>query len=115
MSNRFALAIAGAFSISLLLAGAGGAVVCDPLCAPSNSNKGGEMRGLNRANAVAGEHGQHGRDNAAAKQDLHKPGGSGVVSTSGGSSGSNDGTTGSDGDSSGGSTDTGGGNPCTGC
>ncbi len=30
------------------------------------SNKGGELRGLNRANAVAGEHGEQGRSNAAS-------------------------------------------------
>jgi len=78
MASRLALAVLGAFSISLLAMGAGQAAVCDPHCSPSQSNKGGELRGLNRANEVAGEHGQHGRDNAAAKQDLHKPGGSGV-------------------------------------
>jgi hypothetical protein len=78
MASRLALAVLGAFSISLLAMGAGQAAVCDPHCSPSQSNKGGEVRGLNRANEVAGEHGQHGRDNAAEKQDLHKPGGSGV-------------------------------------
>jgi len=78
MASRLALAVLGAFSISLLAMGAGQAAVCDPHCSPSQSNKGGELRGLNRANEVAGEHGQHGRDNAAEKQDLHKPGGSGV-------------------------------------
>ena len=31
-----------------------------------HSNKGGAMRGLDRANAVAGVHGQAGRTNAAA-------------------------------------------------
>jgi len=78
MASRLALAVLGAFSISLLAMGAGQAAVCDPHCSPSQSNKGGEVRGLNRADEVAGEHGQHGRDNAAEKQDLHKPGGSGV-------------------------------------
>jgi hypothetical protein len=109
MASRLALAVLGAFSISLLAMGAGQAAVCDPHCSPSQSNKGGEVRGLNRANEVAGDHGQQGRDNAAAKQDLHKPGGSGVVS--GGSTG---GTT--SGDTTGGTT--GGGTtsgPCTGC
>ena len=77
MARRLALVVAGAFSVSLLMAGQAQAV-CDAHCSPK-SNKAGEVRGLNRANAVAGEHGQHGRDNAAAKQDAHKKGGSGVL------------------------------------
>ena len=77
MARRLALVVAGAFSVSMLVAGPAQAV-CDPHCSPK-SNKAGEVRGLNRANSVAGEHGQHGRDNAAAKQDAHKPGGSGVL------------------------------------
>ena len=81
MGRLLSLALTGAFTLSLLVAGSAGAVVCDPHCAPPKANTGGEMKGLNRANAVAGDHGQHGRDNAAAKQDLHKPGGSGVVQT----------------------------------
>jgi|RhiMetdeSRZDD1v2_1073273.scaffolds.fasta_scaffold1119958_1 hypothetical protein len=79
MGRLLSLAVTGAFTITLLIAGSAGAVVCDPHCAPPKANTGGETKGLNRANAVAGDHGQHGRDNAAAKQDLHKPGGSGVV------------------------------------
>ena len=79
MARRLALVVAGAFAASVLMAGAAQAV-CDPHCAPK-SNSGGEVKGLNRANEAAGEHGQHGRDNAAAKQDLYKPGGSGVNST----------------------------------
>ena len=71
MARRLALVVAGAFSASVLMAGAAQAV-CDPHCSPK-SNSGGEVRGLDRANEAAGEHGQHGRDNAAAKQ--------GVVST----------------------------------
>lgn len=79
MTRCLAVVVAGAFAASVLMAGAAQAV-CDPHCSPK-SNKGGDVRGLNRANEVAGEHGQHGRDNAAEKQDLHKPGGSpGVVS-----------------------------------
>ncbi|HEV8328553.1 MAG TPA: hypothetical protein VGQ08_13820 [Nitrospiraceae bacterium] len=35
------------------------------------SNKGGELRGLDRANQVAGEHGQQGRDFAAENQSHH--------------------------------------------
>ena len=79
IARRLALAIAGAFAVSALMAGPAQAV-CDPHCAPK-ANKSGEVRGLDRANTVAGDHGQHGRDNAVAKQDLHKPGGSGVVQT----------------------------------
>jgi hypothetical protein len=71
MARRLTLVVAGAFVASVLMAGAAQAV-CDPHCSPK-SNSGGEVRGLDRANAVAGEHGQQGRDNAAAKQ--------GVVST----------------------------------
>jgi hypothetical protein len=110
MVSRMALAVVGAFSISLLAVGSGGAVVCDPHCSPSKGNKGGETRGLNRANQVAGAHGEQGRTNAAEKQDLHKPGGSGVVSD-GGNTGS------STGGSTGGTTDTGGSTtgPCSGC
>ncbi|HLZ33389.1 MAG TPA: hypothetical protein VKP13_05175 [Nitrospira sp.] len=106
MVSRMALAVVGAFSISLLAVGSGGAVVCDPHCAPSQANKSGEARGLNRANDVAGVHGEQGRTNAAEKQDLHKPGGSGVVSDSGNT-----------GSSTGGTTDTGGSTtgPCSGC
>ena len=112
-ARRLALVVAGAFAVSVMMAGAGQAVVCDPHCTPPTSNKGGEVRGLNRANAVAGEHGQQGRDNAAAKQDLHKPGGSGVVT--GGTGG--DGTTNTGSGGTGGTTDTGGGavGPCSGC
>jgi hypothetical protein len=122
MVSRMALAIVGAFSISLLTVGSGGAVVCDPHCAPSQANKDGEVKGLNRANNVAGAHGAHGRANAAAKQDLHKPGGSGVVSGGGGDTGGSTGgdtggSTGGDTGTSTGGSDTGGGTtgPCSGC
>jgi len=37
-----------------------------------HSNKGGEVRGLNRADEVAGAHGDKGRDTAAQKQDKDK-------------------------------------------
>jgi hypothetical protein len=36
-----------------------------------HSNKHGELRGLGRANDVAGSHGQQGRSNAAAHQSDH--------------------------------------------
>jgi hypothetical protein len=68
MSRRLALAIAGAFSVSVLMAGPVQAV-CDPLCSP-HSNKGGAVRGLDRADAVAGDHGEQGRANARAKQGI---------------------------------------------
>ena len=68
MARRLALVVAGAFSASVLMAGAAQAV-CDPHCSPK-SNSGGEVRGLNRANEAAGVHGQQGRDNAAAKQGV---------------------------------------------
>ncbi len=125
MASRLVLAVVGAFSISLLGVGSGEAVVCDPHCAPAKSNKGGEVRGLNRANSVAGDydtgdHGDRGRDNAATKQDLHKPGGSGVTDnegTGGSTGGSTGGTTsgGSTGGTTGGTS--GGTTPglCTGC
>ena len=77
MARRLAFVIAGVFSAFVLMPGPAGAV-CRPHCLDPNKNKGGDVRGLNRANDVAGEHGQHGRENAAAKQDLHKKGGSGV-------------------------------------
>lgn len=110
-ARRLALIVAGAFSVAVMMAGPAQAV-CDPHCSPK-SNTAGEVRGLNRANAVAGDHGQHGRDNAAAKQDLHKPGGSGVVSGGSGDTGTTDtGTAGTGG--TGGTTDPPPG-PCTGC
>lgn len=113
MVSRLALAVVGAFSLSLLAVDSGWAVRCDPHCAPSSShtNNGGDVRGLNRANAVAGDHGAEGRAKAAANQDAHKPGGSGVVSggtTTGSSGGSTGGTT----DPVPPSTDPG---PCVGC
>jgi hypothetical protein len=114
MGRLLSLAVTGAFTITLLIAGSAAAVVCDPHCAPPKANTGGETKGLNRANVVAGDHGQHGRDKAAAKQDLHKPGGSGVVSGGTGGGGTTDtGTagTGGTGDSGGGTTEL----PCTGC
>ena len=111
--SRLALIVAGAFSVSVMMAGPAQAV-CDPHCSPK-SNKAGEVRGLNRANAVAGEHGQHGRDKATAKQDLHKPGGSGVVSGGSGDTG-NTGTGTGDTGGTGGTTDPGTTpGPCTGC
>ena len=113
MVSRLVLAVVGTFSLSILAVDPGWAVKCDPHCAPSSShtNRGGETRGLNRANAVAGDHGAEGRAKAAAHQDAHKPGGSGVVSgetTTGSSGGSTGGTT----DPVPPSTDPG---PCSGC
>ena len=84
MARRLALVVVGAFSASVLasvLTATPAEAVCRPNCLDMN-NKGGKERGLNRANEVArhhhgrhrghGDYGQHGRDNAAAKQELHK-------------------------------------------
>lgn len=75
MARHLALVFIGVFAVSVLLPVPAQAV-CRPNCLDLNKNKGGEASGLNRANDMAGEHGQHGRDNAAAKQELHKKGGS---------------------------------------
>ena len=64
-------------SLSRILVILVAAMVATPLAAPSfakgpsstglqHSNKGGALRGLNRANQVAGVHGQAGRANAAS-------------------------------------------------
>ena len=100
-------------AISLVAPGAGSAeVACNPHCAPTvRSNSGGTEHGLNRANTVAGDHGDRGRDNAEDKQNAHKPGGSGVSST-GSTGGSTGGTGTGTGGSTGGTTTPG---PCTGC
>jgi hypothetical protein len=37
--------------------------------ASEHSNKDGKLRGLDRADQAAGEHGEQGRDNARAKQE----------------------------------------------
>ena len=110
MASRLALAIVGAFSISLLGVGGGGAAVCDPHCSPSQSNKGGDARGLERANSRAGVHGQEGRDKAAQNPGNYKP--SGESTGDGGTGGSTGGDTGG---STGGTDTGGGGTPCTGC
>ena len=67
MARRVTLVIAGAFSVSVLMAGPAQAL-CDPLCSP-HSNKGGVVRGLDRADEVAGG-GADGRANARAKQGI---------------------------------------------
>jgi hypothetical protein len=66
---------------------------------------------------MASEHGQPGRMNAVQKQNLHKPGGSGIVSGGGEPDGSTGGTNDSGGDSGGVSDPNGGTNPdpCIGC
>jgi hypothetical protein len=50
MTSRWVLAVVGAFSISLLTVGSGGAVVCNPICQPDN-------RGTNHAVTVANPNG----------------------------------------------------------
>lgn len=67
MARHLALVVAGAFAVSMLAVGTGQAV-CDPLCSPK-SNKSGEVRGLDRADDVAGG-GANGRTNAREKQGL---------------------------------------------
>ena len=112
MASRLTLAVVGAFSLSLLTVGAGGAAVCDPHCAPSqsNTNRGAEVRGVERANSRAGVHGQEGRDKAAQNPGNYKP--SGESTGDGGTGGSTGGDTGG---STGGTDTGGGGTPCTGC
>ena len=80
LKHTLAITVAVA-AVSLATPGVGSAgVACTPHCAPvQSSNSGGELKGLNRANQVAGEqHGTDGRANAVEKQDAHKKGGSGV-------------------------------------
>src|SRR5262245_38244257 len=93
MASRLALAVVGAFTISLLVVGAGQAAVCDPHCAPTNSNQGAVVKGLERANTAAGVHGEQGRANAAEKQLLHKKNGSGGSTGDGGTGGDTGGGT----------------------
>jgi hypothetical protein len=110
MANRLVLAVVGAFSISLLVVGAGGAAVCDPHCAPSKSNttsqsnKGPEVRGTDHAIDVANQNGvENGLNTARQQPGKYKtpvPVVSGGGDTGGGSTGGGD---------------TGGGGPCTGC
>ena len=68
MTRRLALVLAGAFAMSALMVGPVQAV-CDPHCSPK-SNSGGAVKGLDRADAVAGDHGEQGRANARAKQGI---------------------------------------------
>jgi hypothetical protein len=111
MARRLTLVVAGAFSVSVMMAGAAQAV-CDPYCS-QYSNKNGVERGVTRANSVAGTHGQQGRDKAAEKPGNYKPDSTEVVT-------GGDGTTTTDTTNTGGTdqtTDTGGGvaGPCSGC
>lgn len=68
MARRLALVVAGAFAVSLLAVGTGQAV-CDPLCAPKANNGVDKLKGLDRADDVAGG-GANGRANARAKQGI---------------------------------------------
>jgi len=111
MARRLALIVAGAFSVSVMMAGPVQAV-CDPYCS-QYSNKGGVERGVTRANSVAGTHGQQGRDKAAENPGNYKP-----TSETGGSTGEDTGSTeGDTGGTGGGDTGTGGDvpGPCSGC
>ena len=88
MRRKILAAASAVLSIPLICSGmvmAQQQVVCTPVCAPTHSNSPGNAtsdshrgQGLRNANEHAGDHGFHGRDNARVKQDLHKPGGSGV-------------------------------------
>ena len=55
MTRRWVLAVVGAFSISLLSVGSGGAVVCNPICQPDS--RGPALRGTDRAVTVANPNG----------------------------------------------------------
>jgi hypothetical protein len=50
MTSRWVLAVVGAFSISLLTVGSGGAAVCNPICQP-------DSRGTDHAKTVANPNG----------------------------------------------------------
>ena len=50
MISRWVLAVIGAFSISLLIVGSGGAVICNPICQP-------DSRGTDHAKTVANQNG----------------------------------------------------------
>ena len=71
MARRLALIAAGAFSVSVLMAGPVHAV-CDPYCS-QYSNKSGLERGVTRANSVADTHGKQGREKAAENPGNYKP------------------------------------------
>ena len=68
MARRLALVVAGAFAVSILAVGTGQAV-CDPHCAPKANNGVDKLKGLDRADDVAGG-GANGRTNAREKQGL---------------------------------------------
>jgi hypothetical protein len=73
MLKQTLIVTSAVLSTALILSGVSVAqqqVVCNPHCAPTKSNKGGEVRGLQRANDVAGEHGVQGRCNAATRQGV---------------------------------------------
>jgi len=70
MASRLTLAVLVAFAISLLMVGTGGAAKCTPHCSPDNSNQGAELKGLDRAQSSAGDHGLKGRCNAATQQGV---------------------------------------------
>ncbi len=88
MCRRTLVAASAVLSIPLIFSGmvmAQQQVVCNPVCAPTSSHSPGNAtsdshrgQGLMNANERAGDHGAQGRDNARVKQDLHRPGGSGV-------------------------------------
>jgi hypothetical protein len=112
MASRLALAVVGAFSISLLVVGAGRAAVCDPHCSPqsnkpSQSTNGPEVRGTDHAINVANPNAEKGLDTARSKPGNYKT----PVSPTGGDTGGGD----TGGGSTGGGDTGGGGDPCSGC
>lgn len=113
LKQMLAITVAVA-AISLATPGTGGAgATCNPHCSPyPSSNSGGDLRGLNRANAVSPVNGAEGRAMAQSKQGTGETD-SGETDSGGTDSGGTD-TGGTDT----GGTDTGGGTtsgPCTGC
>ena len=111
MASRLALAVVGAFAVSLFVVGAGQAAVCDPHCSPqsnkpSQSTNGLQERGTDHAITKANQNGiDNGLNTARQQPGNYKT----PVAPSGGDTGGGD-TGGSTGGDTGG-----GGTPCTAC
>lgn len=109
MARRLALIAAGAFSVSVMMAGPVHAV-CDPYCS-QYSNKNGLERGVTRANSVADTHGRQGRDKATENPGNYKP----TDETVGSSEEDTGSTVGDTGDTTQGDTGETAPGPCSGC
>lgn len=74
VTSLFAVMIASAFSTTTFAQAKPDVPTSPPASAGSSerSNKGGQLRGLDRADQAAGEHGQQGRDTARDAQ-LNRP------------------------------------------